>query len=178
MEFLKKLFGFGESSKGEDSFWAKEREEQRERDIDTYGSDIALDVNIKDERTLILFLGSITGGLNNHQLGDVQNEYVSNMKEITSLANLCRSRLAQIEGSIEIIEYLDKVASLEGRFFQSIGNPNPSDHIGVLKKLVLYYQCCFRLKQFVNPQATDSYEKMLKKIKQQVMYVNNLSLHC
>lgn len=177
MEFLRKLLGLGGSSKGEDTFWAEEREEQRLRDIATYGSDIALDVNIRDERTLILFLGSITGGINNRQLGDVQNQYVSNMKEITRLANTCRSRLDQSEESIGIIEYLDKVASLEGRFFQSIGNPNPSEHIGVLKELAMYYQCCFRLKRFVNPQAADCYEKMLAKIKQQVMYANNLTLH-
>jgi len=71
---------------GKKSWLDKQKEELKRLDEKRFGNDIELEVNIKDERTLILFLGAITGGINNNQLIGAQKEYVSNMQEITRVS--------------------------------------------------------------------------------------------
>ena len=70
------------------SWLNKEKEDLKRFDEEIYGKDIELEVNIKDIFTLTLFLGSISGAINNNQLAGVQMEYVSNMQKIARLANL------------------------------------------------------------------------------------------
>ena len=158
------------------SWLNKEKEDLKRFDEEIYGKDIELEVNIKDIFTLTLFLGSISGAINNNQLAGVQMEYVSNMQKIARLARTCTQVINKTDENSQLFEYLDKIVDLEQDFSQSIHNPITSYHIKVLKSLAFYYRVCFRLRIFIDSKTRESFDTMLEAIKQQVMYANHLAL--